>query len=259
MADEHPDQPATAKSGMGKFLESHKWVAVGSIAAVIVVFIALRSRSSVSNNNSTSQTGCTDVNGNPVSCSDVNAVNQQGSLGAAGAQSAQTATALNMLQTQLNNLAATVSQIGNQPGPTGPAGPTGPQGPSGSSAWVAPLIPYSQTWSGKHYFPVAPGHRFDWQGVSYWITSNTNGVIQGVPGATSAGTAAGKNPVVLYGPSSTYKPPVTNTQANHSPLLSSLMLSRTAQGGQDLSHPGISGGPMQWNPVSRIGHTWNYQ
>lgn len=68
-----------------------------------------------------------------------------------------------------------------------------------------PLIPYSMTWSGNHYFPVSPGHIFNWSGVNYFIVSNTGGVITGVPGATNLAQAqASKNQVVLYAPASYY-------------------------------------------------------
>ena len=75
------------------------------------------------------------------------------------------------------------------------------------SGYPRPLIPYSQTWSGKHYFPVSPGGVFSYQGAKYFITGNTNGYITGVPGATTAQQAAGKGQVLLYAPSAAYNAP----------------------------------------------------
>lgn len=77
-----------------------------------------------------------------------------------------------------------------------------PIGNSGNA--INPLIPYSQTWSGQHYFPVSPGHIFTWQGTQYFITSNLGGVIKGVPGASTSSQAAGKASVTLYAPQSFY-------------------------------------------------------
>ena len=261
--DEHTRRHGVLSTLMD-FFKTHGAITVGAIVGFAVVAVVLaRSRSTATNAGSTSQAGqCVDTNGNAVDCSSPNA---QGSL--AGYQNSNTATALDMLQTQLNNLTATVSNLpAGATGPAGPQGPigkTGPQGPSGTSGilptlgWTPPLIPYSQTWSGKHYFPVSPGHRFDWQGVSYWIVSNTGGYIKGVPGATSAGQAAGKSTVTLYAPSSAYQKPVLNPLANHSPMLSNLAMSQNATSMQDLSHPGISGGGgMQFSPVSHIYPTW---
>lgn len=91
------------------------------------------------------------------------------------------------------------------PIPTGGSGglmgnpPIGNQGNS-----VNPLIPYSQTWSGNHYFPVSPGHVFTWQGTQYFIVSDLGGVIKGVPNASTSSQAAGKSPIVLYAPNSFY-------------------------------------------------------
>lgn len=72
-----------------------------------------------------------------------------------------------------------------------------------TAGFVNPLIPYDHF--NPHYFPVHPGHVFSYQGVNYWITSDTGGKIMGVPGATSA-AAAKMSPtqVLLYAPSSFY-------------------------------------------------------
>src|SRR5260221_6670066 len=89
------------------------------------------------------------------------------------------------------------------PNPTPPV-PPAPPPVTPPTHFVNPLIPYSVTWSGNHYFPVAPGHVFGYQWVNYWIISNTGGVITGVPGAASASQAAGKAAVTLYAPQTYY-------------------------------------------------------
>jgi len=80
-----------------------------------------------------------------------------------------------------------------------------PPNSNGSLHTANPLIPYSITWGGKHYFPVAPGGVFNWSGVKYFIVSNTGGVIKGVPGATTLQQAqSSKNQIVLYAPADYY-------------------------------------------------------
>lgn len=221
-----------AVAGFGSFFGEHKLIILAVVGFGIVAYIIYRSRS-----------GAT-----------TSAANQQGSL--AGYQDSNTASALQNLQTQLNNLRDTIGTIAQGPaGAAGPKGPTGPQGPPGTtgtlptSNWSPPLIPYSQTWSGKHYFPVSPGHRFDWQGVSYWIVSDTGGYIKGVPGATSASQAAGKSTVTLYGPSGAYQKPVLNPLANHSPVYNFMPLAAHAVPGTDLSHSAVAFGPKSIVPV----------
>jgi hypothetical protein len=93
----------------------------------------------------------------------------------------------------------------NQPIPTSGGGGLMGNPPIGNGGnAVNPLIPYSQTWTGKHYFPVSPGHVFTWQGTQYFITSDLGGVIKGVPNASTSSQAAGKAAVTLYAPSSFY-------------------------------------------------------
>lgn len=247
-----PTEPGEHKAGIGSKLvdlfTEHKALVIGMAVGVgFVLFIVSKSQSSANSAN-TANTG---------------AANQQGDLGASGAQNAQTATALQDLQAQFNNLQSTIGNIAQGPaGPTGPAGAPGPTGPAGGSGnlpglgWTAPLIPYSQTWSGKHYFPVAPNHQFTWNGVKYWITGNTGGVITGVPGATSAQQASGKGTVVLYAPASAYVKPVLNPLANHSPIYNFMPLGQTS-GHMDLGQPSVAGNHMAISPVARNGKTWS--
>lgn len=222
-----------AVAGIGSFFGEHRLIILAVVGFGIVAYIIYKSRS-----------GATTAG----------ATNQQGSL--AGQQDANTASALQNLQTQLNNLRDTIGTIAQgSPGATGPQGPTGPQGSPGTtgklptSNWSPPLIPYSQTWSGKHYFPVSPGHRFDWQGVSYWIVSDTGGYIKGVPGATSASQAAGKSTVTLYAPSSAYQKPVLNPLASHSPIYNFMKLAPESVPGTDISHSATAFGPKRIVPV----------
>ncbi len=249
--DEH-----TRKHGIGStlldFFTEHKMLVIGIIGGTAIVALVMAKSQSSANSANTANTG---------------AANQQGSL--AGNQDANTASALTNLQTQINNMRDTISTIAQ--GPAGPAGPTGPQGPAGpsgtlpSTGWKPPLI---QQGAWPSNFKWQFGQKVGFGGVSYTVSPGNNGIIWGVPNfkgtlaqwnAVPIGTGPGQKVAVYSTNPASYKAPALNAQANHSPMYNYMALSRSAGAMQDLSHPGLSGSPLSQNPVSRIGHTWNYQ